>query len=152
MIETLETSIEPIPFDAVIPSASGMQVVPIEPGESTVDLYRRYGEVSYACRAGTDVVAIVSSGILNTPDHVSATGGRRDDVTFEIDVEIRRFDGPIRANDPWVALIRMDLRSLDAGAYELVVRETEFRFSEMNHPERAIDPTTSERRLSFECH
>ena len=145
MIETLEPKIERIPFDAAITSDSVVQVVPIEAGDSAVDLYRRFGGVSNACRAGEDVAAIVSTAILNTPDHVSATGGRRDDVTFEIEVEIRRFDGPIRANDPWIALIRMDLGPLHAGVYELIVRETEFRFSEMGHRKgRRVQLTTSD--------
>ena len=68
-----------------------------------------------------------------------------------MDVEIRRFDGPLAANDPWLALVRMDLGSLEPGAYQLVVRETVLHFTELHHPENAVDPAMSERRLSFNC-
>ena len=83
MIETLETIIEPIPSDTAIGHESVIQVVPFGEGDSTVELYRRFAGVSSECRAGEHIAAIVSSGILNTPDHFSATGGRRDGSTFE---------------------------------------------------------------------
>lgn len=152
MIKTLEVSIERIPSDTAITPESVMLVVRMRTGDSAVDLYRRLAGASHACKAGEEVAAIVSSEALNTPDHVSAIGSQRDAMTFKIDLEIRRFRGPIRANDPWIALINMHLGALKSGVYELVVHETEFRFAEMRHPERATRWADRERRMAFDCY
>lgn len=128
-----------------------MLVAPSGGSASTADLYRRFGGSSAGCRAQEKVAAVVSTGVLNTPDRVNATGRRRDGNSFEMNLEIRRFEGSIFANDPWIALIRMELGSLDPDAYELVVQETVLHFTESQHPERASNPATSERRMRFSC-
>jgi hypothetical protein len=128
-----------------------MLVVPVGDGASTADLYRQFSGTPARCQAREELVAIVSTIELNTPDQVSATGRQRDGNCFEMSLEIRRFEGSIDANDPWIALVRMDLGCLEPGTYQLVVRETEFRFSEMRHPERANKSSTSERGMSFDC-
>ena len=151
MIELLETSVERIPSDTGLGSNFAVLVVPAGKGASTVDLYRRFSGVPASCRARERVVAIVSKGVLNTPDQVSATGRRRDGNRFEMNLEIRRFEGSMRANDPWIALVRMELGFLEPGTYQLVVQEMVLRFMDLHHPEQAIDPTTSEYRISFDC-
>ena len=151
MIETLEISIEPIPSETGLGSDPVVLVVPAEKGARTSDLYRRFGGSPADCRAQEEMAAIVSTGALNTPDHVSATGRRHNSNSFEMNLEIRRFEGSIRANDPWIALVRMEIGSLERGPYQLVVQLTEFRFTELQHPERATNSVTSERRTSFNC-
>jgi hypothetical protein len=151
MIELLETSVERIPSDTGLGPDSAVLVVPAGEGASTADLYRRFSGAPASCRARERVVAIVSTGVLNTPDQVSATGRRRDGNSFEMNLEIRRFEGSLRANDPWIALVRMELGFLEPGTYQLVVQETMLRFMDLHHPERVTDPTTSEQRMSFDC-
>jgi len=97
------------------------------------------------------MAAIVSTGALNTPDQVSVTGSRRYRDSFDLDLEIRRFDGPMAANDPWLALIRMELGLLEPGSYRLTVHETAMRFTDIRHPETATEPMTTERSFGFVC-
>lgn len=151
MMEPLGTSVEGIPSDTGVGPDAAVLVVAAVEGTSTVDLYRRFSGVPASCRARERLVAIVSTGVLNTPDQVSATGHRRDGNCFEISLEIRRFEGAIDGNDPWIALIRMELGSLAPGAYQLVVQETVFRFTDLRHPERTTNLATSERRMNFAC-
>lgn len=151
MIERLEIDITVVPSGGELESGPAIIVVPAGDGASTSNLYRRFREAPASCRPREVVVAIVSTGLLNTPDQVSATGCRRDDNSFELNLEVRRFEGPLAANDPWFALVRMGLGSLEPGAYQLTVQETVLRFMDLHHPERAINPTTSEQRMSFNC-
>jgi hypothetical protein len=150
VIESLETSVEGIPSDTGRGSDPAVFVIPADRGSRTVDLYRHL-DTAVACRAGEAVVAIATTGVLNSPDRVEATGARRDLETFELDLEIRRFEGSIRANDPWIALARVELGSLDPGSYLLIVRETALRFTDPARPETATDPTATERNFSFAC-
>jgi hypothetical protein len=151
VIEPLETSVEGIPSDTARGSDPSVFVLPADPGSSTADMYRRFSGSPSSCRAREGVVAIVSTGVLNSPDRFSATGGRRDVTNFEMDLDIRRFEGSIRANDPWIALARMELGSLEPGSYRLIVRETVRRFTDLAHPEAATDPTKTERSFAFAC-
>lgn len=151
MIEPLETTIERIPSDTGLGSGSSVLVVPAGEGESTARLYRRFIMAPAICRAPERVVAIVSTGVLNSPDQVGATGRRGEGNSFETDLEIRRFEGSMRANDPWIALVRMELGSLEPGSYQLMVKETVLHFRDRLRPECAIDPSTSKRRVSFDC-
>lgn len=68
-----------------------------------------------------------------------------------VEVEIRQFTGPLAANDPWIALVRVGLGSLQPASYELALRTTVLAFNDLRHPESASGPSTSERRFRFEC-
>jgi hypothetical protein len=151
MMEQLKTSVLAIPSDTAVGPNAVMLVVPAGEGASSADLYRQFSGSSFICPANEQIVAIVSTGVLNTPDQVSATGRRPEHSSFVMDLEIHRFEGIMRANDPWVALVRMELGCLEPGTYQLVVHETEFRFSEMRRPERANRRATSKREMSFDC-
>lgn len=151
MMEPLEVSIGRIPSDTARVSDLALIVLPADPGSTAEELYRRGGEAPARCPAGQRAVAIVSTGELNTPDEVGANGRRRDRDSFELDLQIRRFSGSIRANDPWIALVRLELGMLDAGSYRLTVKQTVLRFADRSHPEDATDPTTTEHYFSFEC-
>jgi hypothetical protein len=70
---------------------------------------------------------------------------------LNVDLEIRRFEGDLAANDPWIALVSVELGRLKPGAYEVVLRSTVLRFQDLRHPEAATDPTVSEQRFRFEC-
>jgi hypothetical protein len=151
VIESLEIDVTCVPSGGDLEGGPAIMIVPAGDSASTSDLYRQFREAPASCRAREGVVAIVSTGVLNTPDQVSATGRRRDGYGFEMNIEIRRFEGPLAGNDPWLALVRMEIGSLEPGAYQLAVQETVLRFMDLHHPERATNPTTSEQRMSFNC-
>ena len=147
----IEIDVTRVPSGGDLDGGPVIVLVPSGNSVSPADLYRRFKEAPTSCRSQEGIVAIVSTGVLNTPDQVSVTGRRRDGNSFEMSLEIRRFEGPLAANDPWLALVRMELGSLEPGAYQLVVQETVLRFTELHYPERATNPTTSEQRMSFNC-
>jgi hypothetical protein len=147
----VDTGITPAPTGVGLEFGPRMMVVPAQPGTTTVDLYRQYIGAPESCQARQPMVAIVRTGVLNSPDQVTSSGSQRSGTTFTIALEIRRFDGPLAGNDPWVALIQVDLGSLDPGSYQLVVQETVLRFTDLHHPERATDPMRREQRMSFDC-
>jgi hypothetical protein len=151
MSEHLNTSIEPIPFDAGLGPDAAVLIITAEEDAGTGDLYRRFSGSPYGCRAGKRAVAIASTSVLNSPDLVTAVGRRSSGSEFELDIEICRFEGTIRGNDPWIALVRLELGFLKAGAYYLLVRETVFSFKDPQHPEQKTNRTSSEQRIQFDC-
>ena len=123
------TSIMPVPTGMGLDSGPYAMVVPAKAMMATADLYRQFIGVPLSCRAREPIVAVVCTKVLNSPDRVAVTASRRVGTVFSIEIEIRRFDGPLAANDPWIALIRWDLGSLEPGTYQLVVRETILHFT-----------------------
>ena len=150
MIEQLQIRIVRVPSGGGLKEAAVIMMVP-SLDVPTADLFLRFAQAPPRCRAREDIAAIVSTGLLNSPDTLSATGGRAAERMFEIDLEICAFDGPLAANDPSIALLRMELGSLERGAYELVVRTTVSRFTDRQQPERGTNPTAREERLQFHC-
>jgi hypothetical protein len=142
----------------ITPVASGQEiefgprfVVAPAAGGATLQLYRRFAETPLSCRSGDPVVAIVRTDLLNTPDRVTISASERVGRTFTLTLDIRRFDGPLAANDPWIALIRIELGSLPAAEYELIVHEIGRRFTQRDNPDQAEDPTTRTERFVFAC-
>jgi hypothetical protein len=147
----VDTGITPAPTGLGLEFGPRMMVVPAQPGTTTVDLYRQFISAPESCPAHQPTVAIVRTGVLNSPDQVALRSSQRRGATFTLELEIRRFDGPLAGNDPWVALIQVDLGALDPGSYQLVAQETVLRFTDLHHPERATDPASREQRMSFDC-
>lgn len=151
MRKQITVDITKIPSGGDIGAGPWIAIVPDPACGSAADLYRQHQAAPAACRASEEAVAIVATGLLNTPDKVAATGWRGDGRNFAMNLEIRRFEGPLAANDPWMALVRMRLGKLAPGWYRLAVRETVRRFMDRHHPERTVDPTTRERSATFVC-
>ncbi|MCF6338517.1 MAG: hypothetical protein L3J84_11295 [Gammaproteobacteria bacterium] len=128
-----------------------IMIVPTINDATTVDLYRQFREAPANCQSRKKNVAIVATGLLNTPDQVSGIGCRRDGNSFEINLETRRFEGPLAGNDPWFALIKMELGSLKQGIYTLAIKERVLRFIDFRHPEHATNSTTTKQHMSFDC-
>lgn len=149
--EPSKTSVTSVPSGEGIELGPRMMVVPADQTVATPSLYRRYIKASRSCRAGEPVVAIIRTEMLNTPDRVAVTASRHSGARFAVDIEIRRYDGPLAANDPWVALILVDLDSLEPGTYQLVAQETVLRFTELHQPDRATGPTMTEQHMTFTC-
>jgi hypothetical protein len=150
MIETLETNIVRADPGGGLDTAPGVVVTPLQEESTIADLYAR-GQATSPYPAGQPLISIVSVGLLNSPDQVTASGGSSGLQRFEMNVEVRAFTGPLAANDPTIALISMKLGSLEPGSYELAVHCTRLRFREINHPERATSPMTSDRIMTFNC-
>lgn len=151
MSDAVDISVTLVPTGEGLEFGPRMIVVPARPGMESADMYRQFMGPPESCRARQPMVTIVRTGVLNSPDRVVVTSSQRKRTVFAIELEIRRFDGPLAGNDPWIALIRADLGLLEPGTYQLVVQETVLRFMDLHHPERATAPTTSEQHMSFNC-
>ena len=151
MIEHLEVNISHIPSGRGLEEGPAMIVVPSLSGATTAELYVRFGHAPASCRSQEPVAAIASTGLLNSPDRVGVTGTRLDNGVFELALEIRAFNGPLAGNDPWIALVQMELGILHPGAYLLIARKTVLGFSDLHHPEYATNPTSTDERMSFDC-
>ncbi len=156
--------IEPLTISVTrVPAVSGMESGPcLEPGPTvvvgsvgqeagTAELFERFSRKSSGCRAGQRTVAIISTGVFDTPDQVTATGSRRDRTAFDLNLEVSDFDGPMAANDQWLALVRMELGYPEEGSYQLTVHETVRRFTDIGRPETAEKVRTAEWRFRFSC-
>jgi hypothetical protein len=100
--------------------------------------------------AGKPLVALIRSEPLSTPDQFQVADALRMDRTFRVALERRRFVGALFANVVTVALVEVELGSLNEGLYHMVVVETALEFEDVQHPEKAANPTTSEQTLKFE--
>lgn len=116
------------------------------------NIQRTFIAISSACQGDADgEVAIVTTGMLNSPDKVSANGRRLDENSFELNIEINQYAGPMAANVPWQALIKMQLGALEKRTYELIVYEKMQQFTDMKNPEQSSNITTNESSMKFIC-
>ncbi len=147
----LDVAVTRIPSDAEVSSQLEAMVVALSGGTTVEERYRRFHDAPAPCPRRQPAEAIVAVGTLNSPDQVEAAGTRIAPDAFRIALDVRRFDGPLAANDPWTALVSMALGSLEAGSYTLVVQESVSRFTEHNRPETATGRETTEHAIAFEC-
>jgi hypothetical protein len=149
--EPLTISVTRVPAGSGLEPGPGLVVGSAEHEASTAELFERFSRKSSGCQLGQRTVAIISTGVLDTPDQVMASGSRRDRHGFDVNLEVRDFDGPMAANDQWLALVRMELGYPEEGSYQLTVYETVLRFTDIGHPEAAEKVRTAEWRFSFRC-
>jgi hypothetical protein len=115
------------------------------------ELYRRGMSSPLRCAAKVPVAALIRTPLLSSPDVVAARAGEWTGSVLTIEVEIRRFTGPLAGNDPWIALVRVGLGSLQPGSYELALRTTVLAFADLHHPESAGGESISGQSFHFEC-
>jgi hypothetical protein len=89
---------------------------------------------------GAPLVALIRLPPANSPDVVTVARARRSGHSILIELETRRFDGPLHGNDVTVPLVEVELGPLTADTYELHVTETVLRFTTFDKPETARDP------------
>jgi hypothetical protein len=147
----MKSSIAPVPAGGLPAGGPRMMITERHAGLTPLSAYRQHVAAPVQCRAGQPLVAIVRIGPLATPDQVAVIRSQRKGSEFRVAVEIRHYDGALFANDPWIALVQVELGPLMPGAYELWVEETTLRFADLGHPETATGPVTVEQRLRFEC-
>jgi len=147
----MRTSISTVPTGELPEHGPPLIVVAAEEGLAPPDLYRRHIGAPFGCKARKPTMAVIRTPPLSTPDRVTLVAASWAASVLSVDLEVRRFEGDLAANDPWIALVNLELGSLDPGAYEAVVRSTVLRFQDLRHPEAATDPTVTEQRFRFEC-
>jgi hypothetical protein len=151
MTTAMHASISVVPTGELPEPGPQFMVVPVQEHLAPVDLYRRHANAPYVCVAHEPAQALIRTPTLSSPDHVRIVAASWTASVLIVELEIRRFEGELAANDPWIALVSVELGRLDPGAYEIVVRSTFLRFLDLRHPETATDPTVSEQRFRFGC-
>lgn len=144
----MHTEIARLPAD-VLPAA-GPRLLVVERASGS-DPASRYQHAPHALPAATPLVALARSASLATPDQLRVLSASRAGTTFTIELELRSYQGPIAANDPWVALVQADLGSLPPGSYDLIVTQTTLSFHNIRRPDQASSPTATTDQLHFVC-
>jgi hypothetical protein len=126
-------------------------VVPAQEGVAPKDLYRNNANTPFHCAARILALAIMRTQPLASPDQAAVAAASWTGSVLAVDLEIRRYDGYLAANDPWIALVSLELGRLEPGPHEVAVRTTVLHFTDLLHPEAATDPASSEQRFRFEC-
>ena len=151
MNEKLDTAIERMPVGTLPADGPPLVLGPSAGRASASEFYRAHLGAPLDCAAPGPLAAVIRSDVLATPDRLMATGSRTEGRTFAIDLDVRRFEGPMAANDPWVALVRVELGQVEPGRYDLVVRTTLWHFDDRAHPESARNPESSIEHIRFDC-
>lgn len=119
---------------------------------SVENIQRTFIAISRGYQSDIDgETAIVTTGMLNSPDKVFVNGRQIDERSFELHVEINRYDGPMAANVPWQAFITMQLGILKKGTYELIVSEQIRQFKDIKNPVENSLIASSENAMKFIC-
>ncbi|MDO6416129.1 hypothetical protein Q4F19_17215 [Sphingomonas sp. BIUV-7] len=114
----------------------------------TLALFRDAAANSAPCRTGRPTTAIIRTDSLNSLDQVAVATVERLPGLTRIALDIRRHVGPIAANVPWFALIRIPIGLPSTGLNEIVLSEI---VTEIGDKAGAQSPTTCEQHLSFHC-
>lgn len=97
--------------------------------------------------AHTPLVLLWRGEQLSSPDTIAVTGTNQSGQRIDLQIEVRRFEGPLHANVVTVPFVEVVLGALEPDRYEVSIVVTELRFTEYDHPENAANPRT--RRSSF---
>jgi hypothetical protein len=147
----MHATVSRVPSGALPDSGPPLIVVSAAEGIAPAELYMRHVTAPFECAAGKPMLALIRTQLLSTPDQVAVVAAAWTASVLEIGFEIRRYTGPLAANDPWVALVGVELGKLDPGPYEVAVQTTVLGFRELRHPENATKPTVSAQRFRFTC-
>jgi hypothetical protein len=99
--------------------------------------------------ANTPLVLLWQGAALSSADTLEVTGASRRDRRIDLYIELRRFTGTVHANVITVPVVEVRLGVLKPGRYEVSVEETEFYFTDHDHPERGLDPVARRAGFSF---
>jgi hypothetical protein len=125
-------------------------VAPADAGTTPLERYRATRHPG-PYPASTPLVLLVRGGTLNSPDTLAITRAERRGHLVTVELERRRFTGPLSANDVTQPLVEVELGPLGAGDWQIDVRETELTFDKYDHPEAPASPRpglTAQLRLS----
>jgi hypothetical protein len=100
-------------------------------------------------RPGDQYGILIRVGTLNSPDRITPLGvgvqGRR----IEVQVEVRRYQGPLFANLPAVAVLELGPVSLVPGPGEVQLTIHSLPFDVIDRPDLTGPPSVSTKILTF---
>jgi hypothetical protein len=99
--------------------------------------------------ARTPLVLLWRGGELSSPDVIAVKAANRSGQKIDLQVELRRFDGPLHGNIITVPIVELELGALERGRYEMSIEVTELSFKEYGNPENAANPSTQHSSYSF---
>jgi len=132
-----------------LPKGKDVVVVPRQTASTTAGRYQQGVQAAGSLPAGQELVAIIRSEELSSPDQISVSGFERADEKFKVALKHLRFTGALAANVVTIALIEISLGSLGAGNYQVEVTTNEFTFSDMNRHEDAAPSGTRLQTATF---
>ena len=147
----MEYTISRHPADALPQEGPVFVVCPAQESIAPAELYRRSVGTPLRCAAGSPLAALIRSALLSTPDQIAVKRAEWMGPVLNVDLEIRKFVGDLAANDPWFALVMLQLGRLEPGSYEAVVSSATFNFRELHHPEKGGAPSIARERFRFQC-
>jgi hypothetical protein len=147
----MQVNISPHPFGALPEKGEPFVVVPAEEGVDPLEIYRKHSTAPLRCVARRPMLAILRTPLLATPDRVNVVAASWTAEVLALELEIRRFTGHLAANDPWTALVSVELGTLEPGSYKVSVRTTSLHFAELQRPETAANPIENVQDFRFEC-
>lgn len=146
----LVARVETVPLAAVPEALRADEIrLAVHPGAEGLEP-ADYLKAAAAPPPGRDLVAVVSLGIIDSPDEVEVHEARLEDRRLFLLVHVRDFEGRLAANVLRLALAIIDLGDLSPGRYEATVQVDRYPFTEYEHPETATFDASSSHRLQFE--
>lgn len=113
------------------------------------DSTRTVAERLRAPRSNSPFAILVRVATLNSPDVVEPISAIAHDGTIDVDVELRRYQGPLFANLQFVAVLEIGPVSLGIGQHQLNLTIHERSFDVIDEPGRAGEPVISTRTATF---
>jgi hypothetical protein len=99
--------------------------------------------------AGVPLVLLWRGAPLSSPDTIALQSAPKSGQEIALQIELRRFDGTLHANTVTVPIVEVALGVLEPGHYEVSIAVTELRFSDLDHPENAVQSSTQHTSFSF---
>jgi hypothetical protein len=85
------------------------------------------------------LVLLVRLREVSSPDLVDVTASR-DGNKIDVAITVRRYSGPLAANEITVPLVEVDLGRLAAGRYDVSVDEVVMDFDDLDRPDLTTNP------------
>jgi hypothetical protein len=104
-------------------------------GPTPLSRYRAGHQGDY--KAKVPLVLLIQVGPVNSPDTVAVTKATRDGKHIRVELEVRRFSGPLTKNIVTSPLVEIDVGALGKGEYDIEIAESELSFDNWDHPEAA---------------
>jgi hypothetical protein len=103
-------------------------------GSTPLERYRAARHRRWSSRQ--HLVLLVRLEQANSPDLVDVSASRQGNA-IDVAITVRRYSGPLAANDVTVPLVEVDLGRLPAGTYDVSVNETVMDFDDLDRPDLA---------------
>jgi len=134
---------------ADLPKGKDVVVVPRGIATTTAGRYQQGVQASDSLPAGQDLVAVIRSEELSSPDQITVTSHEQAGEKFKVVLRHLRYTGALAANVVTVALLEIELGSLSAGTYQVEVTTNVFTFGDINRPQDTAPSGTKLQTASF---